>query len=179
MKKKFEALLGLLAVIGAIFYKFWPVLLPIIIIGIMIYYLNRSRKKREEEELNRSLTLANIDYMDGLDFEHYISKILNSKGYRAEVTRASNDYGVDIVAIDKDDKYSIQVKRYNTNVSRRAVSDAVAGKSIYNCNKAMVITNSYFSNGAIELAKSTSCILIDRDQLSKWIKQYQEESNID
>lgn len=144
----------------------------------MINYLTKSRKNREEEELNRSLTIANIDYMNGLEFEHYISKILNSKGYKARVTRASNDYGVDIVASDKDDKYSIQVKRYNTNVSRRAVSDAVAGKSIYNCNKAMVITNSFYSPGAIELAKSTSCILVDRDELKLWIYDYQNKNKV-
>lgn len=37
----------------------------------------------------------------------------------------------------------------------------------------MVITNNYFSPGAVELAKSTGCILIDRDMLANWVNEYQ------
>jgi len=58
-------------------------------------------------------------------------------------------------------------------VSRRAVSDAVAGQHYYNCDLAMVITNNYFQEGAIQLAKSTNCTLVDRDTLSEWIQQAQ------
>ena len=61
----------------------------------------------------------------------------------------------------------------NNKVSRRAVSDAVAGMYHYGCNKAMVITNNYFSPGAITLARSTGCILIDRNILANWVTKYQ------
>ena len=38
---------------------------------------------------------------------------------------------------------------------------------MYDCDRAMVITNSIFSNVAVRLASSNSCVLIDRSGLSK------------
>jgi len=93
------------------------------------------------------------------------------------MTKASGDFGVDIVASNNNDRFAIQVKRYTTKVSRRAISDAVAGMYHYGCNKAVVITNHYFTPGAVKLAQSTNCILIDRDALTKWIIEYQGQSN--
>jgi restriction system protein len=87
--------------------------------------------------------------------------------------KASGDLGVDLVATRNNERIAIQAKRYSDLVSRQAVSDAVAGINYYRCNRAMVITNRYFSPGAITLAQSTGCILIDRDTLAKWINEFQ------
>ncbi|MBV8101041.1 MAG: restriction endonuclease, partial [Verrucomicrobia bacterium] len=89
---------------------------------------------------------------------------------------ASGDLGVDLIASKGQDRIAIQVKRYGGTVSRRAISDAVAGMQHYRCNQAMVITNSRFTPGAITLAKSTQCSLIDRDELVKWIIRFQTPS---
>jgi hypothetical protein len=74
------------------------------------------------------------------------------------------------------ERIAIQVKRHTGKVSRRAISDAVGGMQHYRCNKAMVVTNSYFTPGAILLARSNRCTLVDRDQLSQWIIQFQAHS---
>jgi restriction system protein len=124
-------------------------------------------------EKYKGLRIANIDSMTGIEFEQYLQKLLANQGYSVSVTQASGDLGVDLVASRDGDKIAIQAKRYSTNVSRRAISDAVAGMYHYNCNKAMVVTNSYFSPGAKELAESTECILIDRDTLARWINEFQ------
>ncbi|MGH7909204.1 MAG: hypothetical protein ACRENW_05065 [Thermodesulfobacteriota bacterium] len=42
----------------------------------------------------------------------------------------------------------------------------------------MLISNSCFSQDAIELAKSTGCELIDRDALAKWSLDFQK-SNVE
>ncbi|MCZ7583666.1 MAG: restriction endonuclease [Deltaproteobacteria bacterium] len=69
-------------------------------------------------------------------------------------------------------KYAVQVKRYTgQKVSRRAVSDAVAGKAHYGCTHAMVVTNSTFTPGARLLAGSTGCELIDRYDLLQWMHE--------
>ena len=52
------------------------------------------------------------------------------------------------------------------------MSDAVAGKEYYKCNKAMVVTNSHFTNLAEEFAAKTGCILIGREELIEWIEAY-------
>ena len=163
----------LIAIVAFIIKEYWPIILTMSIITFIIFFIYETNKKKNNDRLDRSLNISEVDFMDGIEFEHYVCKLLINEGLKATVTRASNDYGVDIVAQDLNNKYAVQVKRYSSNVSRRAVSDAVAGKEIYECNKAMVITNSYYSKGALELAKSTSCELVDRDQLSEWIYRYQ------
>lgn len=108
--------------------------------------------------------------MDGLAFEHFVAKLLRQRGYRAEVTQASGDFGVDIIARKGRRSIAIQVKRYKGSVARHAISDAVAGKYHWKCNEAWVITNSYFTKDAHELARSTQCRLIDRDELARWLE---------
>lgn len=131
------------------------------------------KHNKEVEKKIRGIQIANIDSMTGVEFEQYLQNLLNNQGYSVHVTKASGDLGVDLIASRDGDKIAIQAKRYSTNVSRRAISDAVAGMYHYGCNKAMVITNSYFSPGAVTLAESTDCILINRDTLAKWIIEFQ------
>jgi HJR/Mrr/RecB family endonuclease len=38
----------------------------------------------------------------------------------------------------------------------------------------MVITNVFFTAGAQELAKSTGCRLVDRNELTNWILAFQQ-----
>ena len=45
--------------------------------------------------------------------------------------------------------------------------EAFAGSKYYKCNKALVVTNNYFTKGAIELAEANGVILWDRDELEK------------
>lgn len=135
-------------------------------------------------KVNRKIFLsdAGISYLDemaGLDFEHYLGKLLENQGYSTTVTQGSGDLGVDIIATKDGVKYAIQAKRQSGNVSRRAVSDAVAGAMHYKCDKSMVVTNGYFSYGAKALAQSTNCILVDRDLLVKWVNCSQSKPKYD
>jgi len=118
--------------------------------------------------------LSDIDNMAGHQFEHYVAKLLAHQGFSTQVTVASGDLGVDVLASKAGTRYAIQVKRQGQNVSRRAVSDAVAGRIHYKCTNAMVVTNAFFTAGAQELAKSTSCRLVDRNELTQWILSFQQ-----
>ncbi|MFH2040105.1 MAG: restriction endonuclease [Chloroflexota bacterium] len=158
----------IIAIIAIIIFLEVPILLALlIVIGAFMdaFGLN---KKRHKQVMNHQ-----IDIMSGIDFEEYLKILLTHKGYKVTGTPVSGDLGVDLVASRNGEVFSIQVKRYDTKVSRRAVSDAVAGIDYYDCDKAMVITNNYFSPGAKALADSNGCILIDRDILEEWIKEYQ------
>jgi hypothetical protein len=146
------------------------ILIIICLLGLGILLLSGAYKRNQ---YLKSISTSQVDEMNGIEFEHYVREILVHQGYSAKVTQGSNDYGVDIVAKKGKDRYAIQVKRYSGKVSRRAVSDSVGGMSFYNCNKSMVITNSYFTKGATELANSNSCILVDRSILSRWIYEFQ------
>jgi HJR/Mrr/RecB family endonuclease len=140
-------------------------------IGIPIVLMNNYNK--EVEKKYRGIQIANIDSMTGIEFEQYLEKVLTNQGYKVSMTDVSGDLGVDLVASGNGSKIAIQAKRHSNKVSRRAISDAVAGMYHYDCDRAMVITNNYFSPGAVTLAESTSCTLIDRDTLAKWVIEFQ------
>ncbi len=115
--------------------------------------------------------LSELDSLDGIAFEKFVAEILSSRGYKTEVAQASNDYGIDVIALKDNIRFGVQVKRYTGSVSRTAVSDAVAGSRHWQCHASMVVTNSYFTNGAKELAESTGCVLIDRAVLAQWLAE--------
>lgn len=122
----------------------------------------------------RSLAIANIDGMTGTEFERYLKQLLSFRGYSVVLNGASGDLGVDLIARKAGEAIAVQAKRYKGTVSRRAVSDAVAGMRHYRCNRAMVITNSRFTPGARALAASNECMLVDRDMLASWIQSFQK-----
>ncbi len=115
-------------------------------------------------------SLKEIDKMKGLDFEVFVGQLLEQHGYKTQNIKGSGDFGVDVIAEKRGVKFAVQVKRYQSKVSRTAISDAVAGKFHWDCEKAWVVTNSYFTSDAKILAKSTNCKLTDRDDLKKMMQ---------
>jgi len=156
--------------------SFKKVLVPVIIaliIALLVYIAIYEYKKKEKERRLRALKSSNIDNMDGIEFEDYVSRLLAHRGFKVEVTKDSVALGIDVIAQKNDLRYAVQVKQHVGLVPKLAVSDAVSGKYHYGCNAAIVVTNSYFTEGAIELARSTECELIDRDTLAEWIIGFQ------
>lgn len=113
----------------------------------------------------RSMRIQDIDSMSGLEFEHYIAKLLKAKGYKRVLLTEKYDLGIDITAKKDGVKWGIQIKRHAGPVRADAIRQAVTALTIYGCDRPMVITNSYFTNQAKRLALSNSCLLIDRREL--------------
>ena len=118
--------------------------------------------------LRRFFFGVNFDKMNGYEFEEYAARYLKRNGYsKITVTKASRDFGVDLIAKNHRTTYAVQCKLYQGKVGNSAVQEAVAGKSYYDCDEAMVITNSVFYPGAIALAKANDVTLIDGTQLKR------------
>lgn len=118
--------------------------------------------------LHQALFGVNFEKMDGYGFEEYAASYLKHKGYsRITVTKSSRDFGVDIIATKHRTTYAVQCKLYQGKVGNSAIQEAVAGKSYYGCDEAMVITNSTFYPGAIALAEANDVILIDGDMIKR------------
>ncbi len=111
--------------------------------------------------------LVHIDNMTGLEFEKCVAHMLRMQGYKNVRLTEKYDLGVDIVATKDGIRWGIQVKRYSGLVKADAVRQVVTALKKYKCDKGMVITNSFYSRTAIELARSNDCILIDRKCLIK------------
>lgn len=113
-------------------------------------------------------TMTIIDNMTGLEFERYVAKLLKARGYKNIKLTEQYDLGLDIVAEKDGIRWGLQVKRYSGLVKANAVRQVVTALRSYNCDKAMVVTNSTFSQTAKKLARSNDCVLINRNILMKW-----------
>jgi HJR/Mrr/RecB family endonuclease len=116
-----------------------------------------------------NIKLNYIDAMDGLTFERYVAKLLLRHGFEYVRVTEKFDKGVDIIAVKDGERWGIQVKRYNGLVKAAAVRQVVTALNFYGCSRAMVVTNSSYSNMAIQLAETNDCLLIDRKKLVKMI----------
>ena len=102
----------------------------------------------------------------GIIFEKIICRILEARHFRnVRQTKASGDQGADIIATHNDEIYAIQCKCYKQNITNKAVQEVYTAKAIYHCQKAIVVTNRYFTNSAKTAGDATGVILIDRDML--------------
>jgi len=117
----------------------------------------------------RNLKLSSIDKMTGLEFERCVATALGRQGYKKVKFTERYDYGIDIVANKNGIRWGIQVKRHGGLVKANAVRQAVTALKKYNCTRAMVVSNSYFSKYAAELAKCNDCVLVNRRTLAKWL----------
>jgi restriction system protein len=77
-----------------------------------------------------------------------------------------------------DEKIVVQAKRYQGTVGIKAVQEAVGAIKQYNCDRAMVVTNSYFSQEARTLANANGVKLWDRNELAKRLLALKEETPV-
>lgn len=110
--------------------------------------------------------------LSGEEFEEYVALILGDNGFRQiELTRASGDQGVDVLAVRAGLSYAIQCKNYHAAVGNAAVQEAYAGAQFYGCDVAAVICPGEFTRAARELAASTGVKLWDGKALTRMMKR--------
>ena len=116
-------------------------------------------------------TLAQLDEMNGHEFEYAVADLLFHNGWRdVEVTQGSGDYGVDVLARRKNMRYGIQCKRYKGSIGVKAVQEAISGTDFYHRDIAAVITNSTYTKQAVKLAQTSGVRLFGRDFLEELIE---------
>lgn len=123
-----------------------------------------------------NLSLDEIDAMEGHQFEHYTAAMLQFDGFeQVQVTQASGDYGVDVVAYKGGHKWAFQCKRYSKNLGLKPIQEVYAGAKRYGADKAVVFTNVYFTPNAQSLANTLHVELWGRDKLADMIWQRKQE----
>lgn len=116
-----------------------------------------------------------IDEMNGPDFEQWCAELLRKIGFsNVEVTQGSGDQGVDILAEKDEIRYAIQCKCYSSDLGNKPIQEVNTGKVIYCCQIGAVITNRFFTHGAIDAAKATGILLWDRNWIQKKLKEVGE-----
>jgi len=119
---------------------------------------------RRRARIFRLSYMEGVDKMDGREFEVWCAELLKHLGFtNVEVTSESRDNGVDILCKKDGETYAVQCKRMESTVPNKAVQEVYTGMQMYECDRAAVITNNYFSNAAMETAEKTNIELWDRD----------------
>ena len=125
-----------------------------------------SQIQKPEKCVNYYECMERVDWMDGHQFENFCADLLRVNGFiNVCVTQGSGDRGVDIIGEKNDTKYAIQCKCYSGNVGNHAVQEVFSGKSIYNANIAVVMTNSFFTPQAEQDARKLCVELWSRSVL--------------
>ena len=131
---------------------------------------------------SETLTLVSgmdIDAMSGVEFEAYVGGVLRHNGYLVDFTKATGDFGVDLVARRGTDVIAVQCKRRIKPVGAAAVQQVVAGAVMYQCLSTMVISNQSFTSAAVALAERHKCLLIDGSELSRLAEGWHPEARKD
>lgn len=124
---------------------------------------------KEIEVQKQVVEYSNVQ--NGYEFEEYVANLYKELGYKIEeVTKKSGDQGADVIAYKNNIKYVIQVKFYNNPVGNKAVQEVVGAKGMYKADKGIVITNSTFTQSAIELAKANNIELVNGEKIEEYKK---------
>lgn len=138
--------------------------------------IKNEQKTRNKQIYNEAIQNQELktdyDFMTGNEFEYFCANILSKNDfYDIEVTQASGDQGVDIIAYRDRVKFGIQCKCYSSFVGNSSVQEAYSGSMFYDCHVPVVMSNQYFTQSAINLSEKIKVVLWDRDQLNKMIEK--------
>ena len=110
------------------------------------------------------------EYINSLSpdgFEFFIADLMKQFGWKAQLTRASGDDGVDVLCENDDGvRCAVQCKRYSKKVGVSAVRDLEGAKKMYDCQEAILATSDSFTQSSKDTAKKLKITLIDGDLLA-------------
>ena len=145
-----------------------------------IFVLLRHYIQQKEENLTTESIKSEpqrFATLSGDDFEKLLYLLFEKMGYKVEHIGRSGDQGGDLIANRNGERILIQAKCYRDWSTGNAAVQQVAGAlQYYSCNRAMVITTSYFTPEAISLAKANKIELISKEQLQELLLKYLGES---
>ncbi|MFP3390967.1 restriction endonuclease [Brevibacillus sp. SIMBA_040] len=144
---------------------------------------NKKQNNGRSGKLNESvsddaLLTSDIDTLSGTDFERLVENYYRDKGYKVERVGGSGDHEVDLILQDKKGyKIAVQCKRWKKNVGNDIVLRLKAGKQVYGCYDAWIVTTSHFTKAAIQIAEPLNIKLINGAQVHDMIDRWRKEKS--
>ena len=111
---------------------------------------------------------AALDDMDGPAFERAVAELCELLGYEVELI-GGYDKGADLVITKDGERTGVQAKRYSSAVPIDAIRQLIDGMRRYECTRGLVVTNSFFTEPAIECAEVWEIDLWDRHDLANYV----------
>lgn len=143
-------------------------------VGLILYGIGFSKVEEGKKLLEIKFT-GYLDSMSPFNFEILVDDLYTKMGYECTNLKSSRDLGADIIALKEGIKYVIQTKHYNINpkVGSQIIRNVYGAIKMYDADKGIIVTTSYFTSPAIDSASKLGIELIDRDMLKQLvIKHY-------
>lgn len=131
--------------------------------AIKIHFDNKIRR------LYLTCTIEEVDEMTGIEFEQFLYYKFKKRGFKVKTTPVTGDYGADLVIRKKREIIVVQAKRYQRDVGIAAVQEVIGSIAYYQASKGMVITNSFFTPNAVNLARANDIILWKRKEVLHYL----------
>jgi HJR/Mrr/RecB family endonuclease len=109
-----------------------------------------------------------IDAMDGREFEARVAELLELLGYDRVEQTSYYDKGADILASKDGLRVAVQVKRWSHPVDQKSVMQLVNGVKQYECDRGLLVTNSYLTEPAVRTANTWEIEVWDRERLAEY-----------
>lgn len=129
--------------------------------------INKIRQyiKRWHAKKKRVFEQSDVVPENGHDFEHWVAAQLIEAGWTANVTQASGDDGVDVIAVRNDISVAVQCKRFKGSVGNKAVQEVYSGMKHMQLHKAVVISTGKYTKAAENLASTTGVLLLSEHDI--------------
>jgi HJR/Mrr/RecB family endonuclease len=126
------------------------------------------------------LESTDLQELSGVDFEKLVAGLLDRMGFQTEMTKASGDGGIDVIAnLNRaiiGGRYLFQCKRYAANnlIGAPMLRDFYGAVTADRAVKGVFITTSDFTAQAREFGERVGLELIGLSQLQELIREYTE-----
>jgi restriction system protein len=111
---------------------------------------------------------SRLDVLDGEAFEVELAELFEILGFAVQRT-PKYDKGADLILTLRGARTAVQAKRASAAVGIDAVRQVIDGRRQYDCDDAMVVTNNFFTDKAIECARTWDVALWDRWKLAEFV----------
>ena len=115
--------------------------------------------------------VAETDSLSGREFERWLEDFFQKLGFHVERTSYQGDFGADLIVTWNGIRTAVQAKSGHFNAGVSAVQQVAAARAFYACERAMVVTNQYFTVQAIVLAEANDVVMRSRDDLARMLRQ--------
>ena len=134
---------------------------------IFVLWLFFYTSGKEDTQAKKIQTSVDALYdLSPFEFEEYVGKIFQKRGYRIKLRGKSGDLGVDIELRKKNGKKAVvQCKRYKSTVGPEIVRELYGTMIHERAAHAFLVTTAEISNSAHDWAKNKPMTLIDGKKL--------------
>lgn len=106
----------------------------------------------------------NLDYwlkLDGIAFEYELAELFNARGYKAILTKASGDKGLDIILEKNSDIIIVQCKAHKKRIGPNVAKELEKSMDYFGVREGIIASVSGFNQSVYEYCKGKHIRLMD------------------